>query len=395
MRFTIKAFRRLEPVAVTLEAADAQEARSLALAQGLTVFEIRADRHWALPLRARRGDFPLLQFSHSLLILLDAGLSIVEAIDTLADRETRPDTKRVLGAVLDHLRHGLPLSTALERQGGAFPALYVATVRANERTGSLNEAISRYIAYLGQAEQMRKRVVGAAVYPAMVLGVGVLVIGFLLVYVVPRFSLAFQDLGDRIPYLSQLLLQWGRYANEHGAALLAGAVAAVGLAAHGLGRPAVRRALGRLLLRAPRIGGYLRVYQLARFYRSLGMLLQAGIPILAALDMAAGLMPPSLQAGLAAARRRISEGSAVSSAFEAAGLTTAVSLRLLRVAEQTGRMGELLQRTASFHDDEVSQAIDWFLRLFEPLLMVGIGLVIGLVVLLMYAPIFELAGSLQ
>jgi general secretion pathway protein F len=125
------------------------------------------------------------------------------------------------------------------------------------------------------------------------------------------------------------------------------------------------------------------------------MLQQAGIPIVAALDMVVGLLPASLHPSLAAARQDIVEGRAISSAFERHGLTTSVSLRLLRVAERSGHMGEMLERTAGFHDEDISQAIEWFVRLFEPLLMVAIGIVIGLVVLLMYAPIFELAGSLQ
>ena len=111
--------------------------------------------------------------------------------------------------------------------------------------------------------------------------------------------------------------------------------------------------------------------------------------------MVTGLLPVTLHAALAAARRDIGEGRSISAAFETHGLTTAVSLRLLRVAERTGQMGELLERTASFHEEDIAQAIDWFIRLFEPLLMIAIGLVIGVVVLLMYAPIFELAGSIQ
>ena len=146
----------------------------------------------------------------------------------------------------------------------------------------------------------------------------------------------------------------------------------------------------------PRLGGYVRTYQLARFYRALGLLQQAGIPVVTALDMVVvGLLPASMRTALAQARRNIGEGRSMSDAFEANDLTTPVALRLLRVAERTGQMGEMLERAAIFHDEDVAQAVDWFIRLFEPLLMIGIGVIIGLVVLLMYAPIFELAGSIQ
>jgi len=202
-------------------------------------------------------------------------------------------------------------------------------------------------------------------------------------------------MGDRIPLMSRLLLQWGQFANAHGLQLLAGAAVIVGVAIYALGRAPVRMVLARQVQRVPRVGEYLRVYQLARFYRALGMLLQAGIPIVTALHMVTGLLPLTLHPALGAARREIGEGRSISSAFELHGLTTAVSLRLLRVAERTGQMGEMLERTAAFHDEDISQAIEWFIRLFEPLLMIAIGIVIGIVVLLMYAPIFELAGSLQ
>ncbi len=395
MQYAVQGIRRMQSVSLTLEASDPADARRLAEAQGCAVIGVKA-------VAAGRGfafgggpAFPLLQFNQSLLILLKAGLSVVEAIETLADRESRSDAKQILVRLHGQLNNGLSLSAALEAQPAVFPPLYIASVRANEKTGALTEAIERFILYRSQADLMRKRIVGAAIYPAMILGVGSLVIAFLLLYVVPRFSLVFQDLGDRIPLMSRLLLQWGQFAHAHWAGLLGGGVLMVAAVAYALGRPEVRRALGQMIQRIPRVGEAVRVYQLARFYRALGMLQQAGIPIVSALDMVTGLLPPTLHPALAAARRDIGEGRSISAAFESHGLTTAVSLRLLRVAERTGQMGEMLERTAGFHDEDISQSIEWFIRLFEPLLMIAIGIVIGIVVLLMYAPIFELAGSIQ
>jgi general secretion pathway protein F len=229
----------------------------------------------------------------------------------------------------------------------------------------------------------------------MILGVGTLVIAFLLLYVVPRFSQVFQDLGDRIPAMSRLLLQWGQFANANWLTLLVGAAAVIAAVIYAFTLPSVRLFVAQQVQRIPRVGETVRVYQLARFYRALGMLQQAGIPIVTALDMVTGLLPSTLHPSLAAVRRDIGEGRSISAAFESHGLTTAVSLRLLRVAERTGQMGEMLERTAGFHEEDISQGIEWFIRLFEPLLMIVIGIVIGAVVLLMYAPIFELAGSIQ
>lgn len=395
MQYAVRAVRRMQSVSITLEASGLDDARRQAESQGYAVVAVKpAVAAWRAGL-VRRSAFPMLQFNQSLLILLKAGLSVVEAIETLADRETRDDAKQVLVRLHQQLRVGLSYSAALDTQPEVFPPLYIASVRANEQTGALTEAIERFILYRSQADQMRKRVIGASIYPAMILGVGTLVIAFLLLYVVPRFSQVFQDLGDRIPLMSRLLLQWGQFAHAHGLQLLVGGAFVTVVAIYALSRTPVRMAIARQVQRIPRIGEYVRVYQLARFYRALGMLLQAGIPIVTALDMVTGLLPQTLHPALLAARRDIGEGRSTSAAFETRGLTTAVSLRLLRVGERTGQMGEMLERTASFHDEDISQAIEWFIRLFEPLLMIAIGVVIGIVVLLMYAPIFELAGSIQ
>ena len=345
MQFAIQAIHHLQSVSLEIDAVDLPDARRQAEARGYAVVAIRAARRAWLPGHGR-APFPLLQFNQSLLILLQAGLSIVEAIDTLAQREARPDARRILADLREQLGVGLSLSAALERHRDVFPALYVAGVRANERSGGLVEAIERFILYRAQADQLRKRIVGAAVYPTLILGVGVLVIGFLLLYVIPRFSVVFEDMGDRIPAMSRLLLQWGRFVHAHGLATLGAMIALAVGAVLALRTESVRNALARRIVRLPRIGDYVLTYQLARFYRALGLLQQAGIPILPALDMVAGLLPASLHASLSGARRDIGEGKALSDALEANGLTTVVAVRLLRVAESTGRMGEMLERTA-------------------------------------------------
>ena len=395
MEFAIQALQRLQPVSLRLEAADLPDARRLAEARGLEVVAIHAVRGAARSRAGRGGGLALLQFNQSLLILLRAGLSVVEAIATLAERESRADARRILEDLREQLGTGLSLSAAFERHPEIFPALYVAGVRANERSGGLIEAIERFIVYRAQADTLRKRIVGAAIYPSLILAVGMLVILFLLLYVIPRFSQVFEDLGDRIPPMSRALLAWGRFVHEHGLLVLGCVVGAVALVVALMRQAPVRAALMRRLQRIPHLGETIKTYQLARFYRALGLLQQAGIPILQALDMVSGLLPASMLADLQGARRDIGEGRSISAAFEANGLTTVVALRLLRVAERTGQMGEMLERTAVFHEDDIAQAIEWFVRLFEPLLMIVIGLVIGVVVLLMYAPIFELAGSLQ
>jgi general secretion pathway protein F len=205
----------------------------------------------------------------------------------------------------------------------------------------------------------------------------------------------FEDLGNNIPFMSRVLLDWGQVVHDHGFAVFFLLVSfPIGLAAL-LSRPQVRARLGRTLMRLPRLGEYIRIFQLARFYRTLGMLLRGGIPIVPALDMVTGLLPPSLRDALLRSRQSIQEGSPLSVAFDTNHLSTPVSSRMLRVGERTGQMGQMMDRIAAFHDEDVAQAIDWFIRLFEPILMIVMGGIIGVIVLLMYAPIFELAGAIQ
>lgn len=395
MRFEVTALRMEDVIALTLDAADESDARAQAAAQGYNVLAVRARRSWLEWTSRRRARFPLILFSQELLALLDAGLNVVDAVETLAEKETRAEARKTLRQIIADLYEGRTLSSALQRFPDDFPPLYVATVRASERTGDLGEAMRRYIAYQTQIDLVRKKVVSASIYPLLLLGAGGLVIGFLMVYVVPRFSRVYEDIGTNLPWMSRLLLEWGKLLQAHGALVLAVLIGALGALAYVARRPATRSWVQRRLWQIPALGERMRVYQLARFYRTLGMLLTGGIPIVQALSMVADLLPPALRGALAAAAEKIREGRTISFSLESHHLATAVASRMLRVGEHTGRMGEMMERIAAFHDDEMGRWVEWFTRLFEPLLMAFIGVLIGLIVVLMYLPIFELAGSLQ
>jgi general secretion pathway protein F len=392
MRFELRAITqdgRLE--SVDCQALDAQSARRQAEGRGYTVLEVRSRKS----LIARSGRFPLPLFSQELLVLLAAGLSLVEALETLAQKEKRAEWRAVLASLLGVLRQGQPLSSALEQAPAAFPPLYVATVRAAEKTSDLVPALTRYVAYQAQLDTIRRRVVNASIYPLLLIGVGGLVTLFLMLYVVPRFGKIYAERSADLPLFSQLLIAWGELVQGHAAVVIGALTAIVAGAVFVLRQTSVRAALGNALWRAPAIGEHLKVYQLARFYRTTGMLLKGGMPLVTALGMAAELLHPVLREKLAAASRAISEGHPVSTSLDANGLATPVALRMLAVGDRSGSMGEMMERIAGFHDEELARFVDWFTRLFEPLLMAAIGLVIGAIVVLMYMPIFELAGNLQ
>jgi general secretion pathway protein F len=398
MQYTIHAVdARQQVVALTLEAVSEPAATEAARLKGLTVFSVKASsRMLGAGLRARGAKrFPTLLFSIELSSLLEAGLNLVEALQTLSEKEGHGERHHVLSGLVAAIRRGEPFSQAVAAFPQHFAPLYVATVRASERTGNLREALGRYIAYQEELERVKKKIVSATIYPAILALVGVLVIGFLMFYVVPRFASVYEDMSGTLPFFSQLLLGFGRLVGNHAALLGSSVIAGMALLGWGFGRPAFRAWINRRLWGIPAVGERLKVYQLARLYRTAGMLLKAGIPAVRALDMVAGLLSAHLRPQLEQARKAVEQGQPMSAALGAAGLATPVAARMMVVGERSGDMGGMFSQIARFHDDEVARFIDWFTRAFEPILMTVLGVSVGLVVVLMYMPIFELAGNIK
>jgi general secretion pathway protein F len=218
---------------------------------------------------------------------------------------------------------------------------------------------------------------------------------FLIGYIVPRFAEVYQGSGHNLPWMSQLLLDCGQIVSKHAPLLLAviaGCLLALFL---GLRHLAQGGGLTRLIARLPGIGERVRIYELSRLYLTLGMLIEGGIPIVAAMDTIQGMVSSSIKHRLEATRTMVESGMLLSAGFEANHLTTPISLRMLRVGERTGEMGSMLTQSAAFYDGEISRWIDRFTRAFEPLLMMVIGVVVGFIVVLLYMPIFDLAGSMS
>ena len=345
--------------------------------------------------RSRGGKFPLPLFTRQMLSLLKAGLTVVEGLETLSEQDQGSATSEVLSRLLGHLREGQSLSTAMQHHPEAFPDLYVATVRASERTGDMPEALQRYIVFHEKLADLKKKIVSAAIYPVLLMSVGAIVTLFLLGYVVPRFALVFADSGRDPEGLSSLLFAWGGFINNHAAGLAIGAVLGIAVLVGLFSLPPVRAAVARAAWRVPALGERVRLIFLARFYRTTGMLLRAGIPLKTTLGMVADILPVALRAGLLQAVADIEQGLPFSQAAERGGLTTPVALRMIAVGERSGQLGDMMEAVATFYDEEINRLVDMFTRLFEPLLMTVIGGVIGGIVLLLYMPIFELAGNFQ
>lgn len=381
--------------AIDLDASDEAAARDLARKSGYAVLSVDRKVAFALGAVGTKQAFPTTLFAIELLALLEAGLNVVEALQTLSEKEPSGESNRLLMEILNALHQGESLSKAVARFPRAFPALFVATLRSSERTGNLVEALSRYIGYQENLDRVRRKIISALLYPAILIVVGTLVLSFLMFYVVPRFARVYDDISTELPFFSKILLTLGHWIEGNGIAtaiLLGLALAGI---TYAFSREALRARLVTRLWRIPALGERMMIYQLARFYRTVGMLLMAGIPALKAFEMVADLLPLNLRPQLARATTLLTEGRSIADALTSVGLATPVATRMMAVGERSGRMGELMDRIARFYDDQTARFVDTFTRVFEPLLMAVLGLAVGMVVVLMYMPIFELAGAIH
>lgn len=393
MQYQVRALDSQQQIqTLLLEALDESDVRAQVLAQRLMPVSLAPRRR----LRSGSGTaFRLLLFAQELQALLAAGLSVIESLDTLVEKDPLPARSAVLSRLAQHLREGQRLSAAMRLQPAVFPPLFVGVVQAAENTSDLPRALLRYIEYETRVESVRHQVVSAAIYPAILLVVGGGVSLFLLGYVVPRFASVYQSSGRDLPWASQLLMAWGQFAGEHAVWLFAAFVMAVSAAIWFVRQQIASGGWWRALRLLPGAKPRLEILELSRLYLTLGMLLEGGIAVQHALKLSGAVIDAQRQPALLAVRAAVESGEPLSIALERNGLSTTVALRLLRVGEQSGQLGHMLTRTAAFYEGETTRWIDRFTKGFEPVLMAAIGLVIGLIVILLYMPVFDLAGSLQ
>jgi general secretion pathway protein F len=393
MRYRITGLNAAKAVSIhEMDAIDEMDARRQAHARGLRILAVQNSR---LKFSRRGARLALVPFTNELVALLDAGLTLVESVEALTEKERDAAVRAVLQGIRERLYEGQSFSVALGEFPASFPTLYVATVRASERSGSIPQALKRYVTYQERINLLKQQLINASIYPAVLLGVGSLVVLFLVGYVVPRFSGIYEEIGGDLPFASRLLMHWGQLLDAHGWLVATGFVALLIVAAQVILQPASRAAVGRAIARIPTVGLQLQLYQLARLYRTVGMLLRGGLPIVTAFEMTGGLLASGAQPRLAAATRAVREGRSLAESLAAHGLTTPVAERMLRVGERSGNMGEMMERVAEFYDAELSRWVEVATRLIEPVMMTVIGLLIGGIVVLMYFPIFELAGSIR
>lgn len=345
--------------------------------------------------RGPRATLDVSWWCHELRTLVAAGMTVVEALETLNAQSLGRARADVHAALLDRLREGQALSVAMAAVG-CFPAVLVAGVKASERTSSLVEALDEFLRYDEMLERLRRQVISAAIYPAVVVTLGGLVSLFLLLFVIPRFSRMYGDLQGQVSWTTAALVAMSKLLNQHWTAVLLvlmAVVAVVVLAWRGghLARWAVA-----LCNRIAPLQRQLDQFRLAKLYHSLALMFRGGYALDEALRQCAALgLGGRMSSGVEVAQRGLARGQRVSGAFADAGLTDTVTQRLLAVGERTGSFDRVLQTIAERHGSNFSTFIERATRIVEPLLLLLVALLVGGIVVMMYMPVFDIASSVR
>ena len=366
--------------------------------QGFFIFELKKK-----PLQflqnagiSRRKVDPkaLLTFNQELLVLIKAGLPIIQALDTILERVEKGRLPVILNEVREDVKGGAALSTAFQKHPKVFPHLYIASIQAGERTGDLPQTITRYITFLKRSEGFRKKVVSSLIYPGIILTVAFIAITLLLVYVVPTFSQVYADSKSALPLPTQILMIFTGILKKY---FLLG-VGFVFLAII-IFRRWSETAFGRFSvdsfkIKIPFIGPLLIKYSMTNFMRTLATVLGSGIPIIESLKMSVGTLNNLvLERKLLDAVVKVEEGVQLSTALEGTKIIPSLALRMLGVGETTGSLEEMLGDISEYFEEEIDGNLQVLTTSIEPAIMVVMGGIIGAIVITMYLPIFKLAGT--
>ena len=336
------------------------------------------------------------RFAEDMSLMLNAGLSLMESLKTLRERAAGSASHPLTG-VITRLTQGETLSQAMQGSAAFRPAL-IACVRASEMTGDMVASLARYASNAARLRTLKTRMVSALVYPLLLISVAACVVIFLLVYVVPRFALVLESSGRDMPASSQALISIGRALNAVPTSAWLALLAMLVWGGYSIWEAARERRLEASLTafaaRIPGVREIVRAFGHSQFARSGAMLVRSGLPVLKAMAMCRELLVGADRQGLDLALASASAGAPLAAAMHEQNLVDMLGMRVLRVAEQTGALEPALERLADLHDRELERTLDRVGRLIEPLLMLGIGLVVGGIVVLMYLPIFQLAANI-
>ena len=368
--------------------------------------ELEGKGLYVLALRRRGGllDLSLVQrkgpseqefiaFNQELATLLKAGMPLVQSLEILRQRVANPAFKGVLDDVYDRVRAGTALSDAFAEHGDLFPAVYPASLMAGERSGDLDGVIRRYVVYAKVVSAVRRKTLSALIYPAILVTLMLGLVGIVVLRVVPAFSGFYATFDEELPASTQLIVGISNVLVANFLLFLIAGVAAVAAAVAWFRRPTQRARLDRALLGLPMVGTIAQKFATAQLARTLATLLGGGIPLVQAIDIAGRSMTNRyLAQQLEAVGRQVREGESFAGALLSRGMLPDVAIKMVEVGESTGALREMLNSLADFYDEEIDTEVSRFITVIEPALLVIMGVVVAVIVLALYMPLFELSS---
>lgn len=382
------------------EAPNEREARERLAQQGYLVYSARS-RDIASRFRGGTGRRKTVNlqkfiiFNQQFVTLVRAGLPILKGLDLLADRLTDPKLGRYIKAVRDDVKEGTGLSDAFAKQR-VFPPIYVTSVMAGEKSGSLVEVLDRYITYQKLTMAVRKKVLVSLLYPAVLIVLVICLIVFLVTYVVPNFAVLYSTMQAQLPAPTRILIAVGTTARSY---ILVGFVAAMGLIGGFVAwsrREASQETLDKWKMKVPLFGEIWLKYQVAQFSRVMSTLLIGGIPLVPALETSGkSLSTVLLRKALIRAGVLVREGRSLSQALSETRMFPDLSVDMMEVGESTGALPQMLNSVAEFYEEDVATRTTAVLSLIEPAIMIFMGIFVAFVLVALYLPIFSLAGSIR
>jgi len=356
--------------------------------QSLTFFQERQQRS------ARMTGRRFLSFNQELLVLLRSGLPILQIFETQIEQMEAGTFRDIISEIREEIRGGHSLSEAFSKFPRFFPPLYIASLKAGEKTGDLPETLSRFLEYQKRVEAIRAKVRSASFYPLLLTTAAVIVVVFLMLFVVPRFTQIYTDANVELPLITRMLIRLSEFIGRYWYLVFIIIIVAVPLIRSLLRSSRGRLRVDRFLLRIPFVGGLKIDYALSAFNRTLGTTLASGTPLVSAMQMARGTLNNlSLEKEMVQAIRQVEEGASLSDSLSRTGFFPPLALRMVKVGETSGSLTEMLNDIANYYEVEVEQRLTRLTTMIEPILMMIMGLMIAFIIVAMYVPIFQLAGT--
>jgi type IV pilus assembly protein PilC len=348
-----------------------------------------------LPPRAKVPTREFLVFNQELATLLKAGMPLVQSLDLLKRRVASPRLRQVLHDVHDRVRAGAALSEAFAAHGAAVPGVYTASLLAGERSGSLDAVLRRFVEYTQIVATVRRKTLSALIYPAILIGLALVLVGIIVLRVVPAFTDFYASFGAELPLITRIIIAVSDTLRQQLLLVLLALAAAIAAFMFWVRQPGQKARFDRLILRIPLVGDIAGKFATSQMARTLATLLGGGLPLVNALDIAArSIGNQYIARQLEVVTARVREGQSFAAALEARAVFPDVAVKMAEVGESTGALQEMLNTVADFYDEEISTSMERFVTLVEPTLLVIMGVVIAALLLALYMPLFQLSSVL-